>query len=1040
MLYKKNKDKSIDMALFQAPTAEYRGAPFWAWNCKLDRERILRQIDYFKEMGFGGFHMHSRVGMATPYLSDEFMGHIKACVDKAKDEKMLAWLYDEDRWASGAAGGFVTKDKKFRLKRLQFSKTKPSLYLPKEEAFDQGKPYYLATYDVELDEQGLLIGYRRIDAEAEAKGAKWHATVHVAPDDPWFNNQSYPDTLDEETMQRFIEITYEAYGKAVGEEFNETVPAIFTDEPNFLARESRDGNQFLRAKDEADVSIAWSRFFEEKYQEHYGEDLLDRLPELFWLCPDRRDAETKYRYFDFCAERFAICFADQCGKWCEEHGLALTGHILREPKLHDQAYATGDNMRQYRSYTIPGIDMLCDFIELTTAKQCQSVVHQMGKEAMMSELYGVTNWDFDFRHHKFQGDWQAALGVTVRVPHLSWMSMAGEAKRDYPASIFYQSPWYKDYSYIEDHYARLNVALTRGKPMVKIGLIHPIESYWIQTGPNDQTGEDRKVLNENFEAVTRWLLEGHQDFNFIDESLLPSLCNENPRAVGQMEYDAIVIPDCRTLRQSTLDYLAGFMKAGGKVLFMSDCPQFIGGIRSDAAKKLYEKAEKVPFNKSALLIGLESCRAVDLRLRNGLPAEKFLYQLRQDGEEQWLYIARFEREGMLSNSDQRTLKGINADCQTLEITVNGEWEPHLYDTLSGKVMPIGFRHQGGKTIVTREVYESDSLLIRFSAPHYNQFIPQEKAPLILARKDYKQKVAYRREEANVLLLDLAEYRLDQEDWRPREEILRADNEIRARLGYPMRTEKFAQPWVVPDDPAEHTVSVRYTIHSALKLKGLLLALEDAEKAEILLNGKAVENTPCGWYVDEAIQTVALPPLKKGDSVLEITWPFAKRANLEACYLLGEFDVALKGTEAELIAPTEEIGFGSIAEQGLPFYSGNITYFLPLEAPADCSMKVHLGKYSGALCRVALDEEAAQPLAFAPYDLTFRKVKKGVHTLKITVCGNRFNTFGCVHNCADLFSWYGPDCWRTDADWWSYEYQLKKAGLLISPKVVMYHEK
>ncbi len=70
-------------------------------------------------------------------------------------------------------------------------------------------------------------------------------------------------------------------------------------------------------------------------------------------------------------------------------------------------------------------------------------MHQYGREAMMSELYGVTDWDFDFRGHKFHGDWQAALGVTLRVPHLSWVSMAGEAKRDYPASINYQVPWYK---------------------------------------------------------------------------------------------------------------------------------------------------------------------------------------------------------------------------------------------------------------------------------------------------------------------------------------------------------------------------------------------------------------------------------------------------------------------------------------------------------------------------------------------------------------------------------------------------------------------
>ena len=752
------------MELFRKPTAEYRGAPFWAWNCKLDRDQILRQIDYFKEMGFGGFHMHSRVGMATKYLGEEFMGHIKACVKKAKNEKLLAWLYDEDRWASGAAGGYLTKEKKYRKKYLCLSLNRPqTLLTDKVLAYNEGQPYFLAAYDLSLDEEGKIASYCRIGIDEEAKGAKWYASVRALPDDPWFNNQAYPDTMDEETIAKFIEITYEAYYKAVGEDFDGAVPAIFTDEPNCLCYNKIYAD---RAKDTDDLYATWSRFWEEKYEERYGEDILDRLPELFWMTPDSRDSLIKYRYYDLCAELFARAFSDQCGKWCEDHGLALTGHILREATLKEQVPATGDNMRQYRSFTIPGIDILCDNVELNTAKQCQSVVHQMGKEAMLSELYGVTNWDFDFRGHKFQGDWQAALGVTVRVPHLSWMSMAGEAKRDYPASIFYQSAWYKEYPYLEDHFARLNTALTRGTPVVRVGLIHPTESFWIQSGPNDQTGQARAVMDKNFASVTNWLLESHQDFNFINESLLPSLAREElPRKVGKMEYDAIVVPDCKTLRATTIAYLEKFMKAGGKVIFMSEQPTHVDGIKSDAAKGLYKRAERIAFDQLALTDALECYRRVDLRLQSGLPAENFLYQLREDGADQWLFIARFKKPGMLRSRDQRTHNGKH-QSDLMEITLQGEWEPHIYDTLTGKVRPAAFRYAGGKTIVSHEFFHSDSLLLRLSAPHYHAFIPHQAEPFCYGSRDFKQLLPYEREEENVLLLDLAEYRLDQGEWQP----------------------------------------------------------------------------------------------------------------------------------------------------------------------------------------------------------------------------------------------------------------------------------
>ena len=92
LLYPGNTEPELNPELFQNPGSEYRGTPFWAWNCKLDKDELLRQLEILKEMG-----------MATPCLSDGRMDLIRACVEKCRDEGMLAWLYDEDRWPSGAA-------------------------------------------------------------------------------------------------------------------------------------------------------------------------------------------------------------------------------------------------------------------------------------------------------------------------------------------------------------------------------------------------------------------------------------------------------------------------------------------------------------------------------------------------------------------------------------------------------------------------------------------------------------------------------------------------------------------------------------------------------------------------------------------------------------------------------------------------------------------------------------------------------------------------------------------------------------------------
>ena len=93
---------------FKSPGVYYRGKPFWSWNGKLEKDELLRQVDVLKEMGFGGYFMHSRTGLVTEYLGEEWFELVNAVADKGEKLGLENWLYDEDRWPSGTAGGFVT--------------------------------------------------------------------------------------------------------------------------------------------------------------------------------------------------------------------------------------------------------------------------------------------------------------------------------------------------------------------------------------------------------------------------------------------------------------------------------------------------------------------------------------------------------------------------------------------------------------------------------------------------------------------------------------------------------------------------------------------------------------------------------------------------------------------------------------------------------------------------------------------------------------------------------------------------------------------
>ena len=49
MLYPKSKEPQLSSELFQNPTSEYRATPFWAWNCQLEKEELLQQLETFKK-------------------------------------------------------------------------------------------------------------------------------------------------------------------------------------------------------------------------------------------------------------------------------------------------------------------------------------------------------------------------------------------------------------------------------------------------------------------------------------------------------------------------------------------------------------------------------------------------------------------------------------------------------------------------------------------------------------------------------------------------------------------------------------------------------------------------------------------------------------------------------------------------------------------------------------------------------------------------------------------------------------------------------
>jgi len=92
---------------FVEPSKEYRTVPLYSWNTHVTREMIDRTLAELQDKGCGGVFVHPRPGLVTEYISDEWYDLFGYTLEKGKELGMNTWIYDENTYPSGFAGGHV---------------------------------------------------------------------------------------------------------------------------------------------------------------------------------------------------------------------------------------------------------------------------------------------------------------------------------------------------------------------------------------------------------------------------------------------------------------------------------------------------------------------------------------------------------------------------------------------------------------------------------------------------------------------------------------------------------------------------------------------------------------------------------------------------------------------------------------------------------------------------------------------------------------------------------------------------------------------
>ena len=1033
------------------PGAEFRGAPFWAWNAKLGEHELRRQIRLLKQMGLGGFFMHARVGLGTEYLGKEWFDCVKACLDEAKKNDMQPWLYDEDRWPSGAAGSLVTKERKFARRELLMTTCDKLAQVPaniletsskKTVIIGDHKTEYpcneaklLAIFSAKID------GLNACDVKREKTVPKtllkgrvllfFHCCVQ--PRSSWYNGESYLDTMNPEAVKKFVEVTHEAYRKEIGEEFGKSVPGIFTDEPNYKVD--------LGTKD-----CAWTENLPAIFQKRFGYSLIDHLPELYFFVDGKQVSKVRLDYRNLCTDLFVTAFSKTIGIWCGKNNMQMTGHVLCEDELLQQASAVGAAMRFYEYMQVPGIDLLTEHWGIfDTAKQCTSAAHQFGRPRRLSETYGCTGWDFPFAGHKALGDWQFALGINLRCQHLAWYSMDGEAKRDYPASISYQSPWYRHFAIVEDYFARLNAALSEGEERRDLLVIHPIESTFAWMPAYDiRHFEDPLFAGERWglNKISSNIMAANIDFDYGDEEIMSRLGSvKNGRLqVCKAAYRAVLIPQLRTIRKTTLKLLQDFVAKGGFVGYYGTAPEYVDGVKSTAAKTAFKKFTAVkPENFSKAFT--PAARIVSLTGPDGKEVEPLMHILKEDKDHLALFICNHAENFHQRNDDYPRVVERTLEFPEVKVSVKGKAGMRVLelDLTTGKLHKVDFAYQKGEYVFQSDFAPIASHLYILTAEEVAAEPPISALPAVqktLVTLDGDWDITP--DDFNALVLDHAKFRLDGGAEKPRTYFIKIDDELRKALDWESRGGAMKQPWVTGTLKPKRTLDLELTYEftcQELPKTDCFLAVEHPELYDFQFNGKKISNAPVGWWCDICLKRLLIPAkaFKKGTNSLVLKGKYHQYLpGLESMFLLGQFGVAADGLAITAV-PTA-LKAGDWCKQGLTNYSGNLTYrktFL-CNKPDDKRVLLNFPKWAGTALIVRVNNGKLRNLPWPPYTLDITDdLLEGQNVVEITVLSSRRNAFGPFYDKATWPEWSGPGQFK------HYDCKtrhLVPCGLLAAPKI------
>lgn len=985
---------------FLQPPQEYRTGPLWAWNYKITKPEIDFQLEELKEQGMGCVFIHPRPGMITEYLNDEWFEIFRYAYDKANSLGMKVWLYDENSYPSGFAGGHVQHDMpKSYNQGIALSQEVVNMLPEHADTFE----YVLCKKDHKfLDITNDLEKYKN------KKGVFYLYKKLIGNRLSFLANLPYPDLIVKGVTDTFLSITMPGYEKILGDEFGKNVPGIFSDEPTIL----------FNMENVPNASIRWTPDLFSTFKKLHNYNLLTNLPSLLSKIEDWK--KIRYDYYKTLLYLFLERWAKPYYKYCEENNLAGTGHYWEHEWPNPNNCV--DNMAFYEYKQIPAIDLLFNnweyrpdqFGNVRNVKEVVSIANQMGSQRVLSETYGGSSWDLSFKDMLRNGNWMYSLGINFMNQHLAYFSLTGTRKYDYPQAFSYQEPWWKHYRLIADYFARLSLALSAGEQINKALVIEPTSTAWMYSNyapvksdldgisPFSAVKGKLDSINRGFTELITDLEKSNIEYDLGCEETMKKhsvITPDGKWQINKRKYDVIILPaEAETIYSETFDYLTQFVKNGGKVIQLGNNLEYLDAVKSEDIKDIRKN------NNWTSLTKLED---LDKELNTYVNSEKVRLAI---NDSEIHFIRRIFQNGeiiFLMNENPELEKDIK-----LNYDYTFAYKLNLFD---GKIISINADNHS----IHSNILPAEGKLFLFTNKKlHNAIVVKEKELNVLDISTLKN-IDVKRNDKNVLVLDYGNLEIEGKPIG-KFSYFEANKTLFNHYGFngenPFNFAVQYKDEIIKQDTFSvntgFKMKYKFFINKTLprsKFISFSLVSENTDIYSVSINGNILKFDNKNWWIDRGFKETNIGSyIHQGYNEVEVNCsPMSIFAEIEPVYIRGDFNV-YPSKQGFVIGQTKEITpYPSWKDQGMPFYSSSVSYRFNVDKSFNA---IKLPDWNGTIAILKNNDKIIDYFIFPGQIIQIDRDSEKSNEYELEIVGSLRNLWGPFFN-GDLKGFVTPWIWR-----------------------------